>query len=299
MTASLGGNRKGTLSVQAVSAAARRSQEIIMRIGNESLDRLAETGCPGCRVPFAMDITMAFQPIVNVSDGSIFAYEALVRGADGSGAGAVISKVTHDNRFAFDQLCRRTAVELAARLGITTKVSINFLPNAVYQPEVCLGTTLAAARRSDFPIDQIMFEVTEGERVEDRPHLVRILNEYKRQGFTTAIDDFGAGHSGLNLLAEFQPDVLKLDMDLVRNIDESRARRAIVECIVKLAYALDIAVIAEGVETRAELDALRSVGVSLIQGYLLAKPGFQSLPAIDRAVFGGSTGRRLKFERRA
>ena len=255
-----------------------------MRIGHESLDGLAETGCSGCRAPFEMSITMAFQPIVDVTNGSVFAYEALVRGADGAGAGSVISKVNHDNRFAFDQLCRRTAVELAAKLGITTRVSINFMPNAVYKPEVCLGTTLAAARRAKFPIDQIMFEVTEGERVEDRPHLVRILNEYKRQGFTTAIDDFGAGHSGLNLLAEFQPDVLKLDMDLIRDIDQSRARRAIVESIVKLAHALDIAVIAEGVETHAELAALRSAGVRLTQGYLLAKPSFESLPTINRSV---------------
>ncbi|RXF75210.1 EAL domain-containing protein [Hansschlegelia zhihuaiae] len=234
---------------------------------------------------------MAFQPIVDVTDGSIFAYEALVRGVDGSGAGAVMSKVTHDNRFAFDQLCRRRAVELAARLGMTTRVSINFMPNAVYQPELCLGTTLAAARRSNFPIDRIMFEVTEGERVEDRPHLVNILNEYKRQGFTTAIDDFGAGHSGLNLLAEFQPDVVKLDMDLVRGIDTSRARQAIVNCVTRLAYALDIAVVAEGVETRDELAALRRLGIKLIQGYLLAKPAFEALPAIDAAA--------LKTRRRA
>lgn len=254
-----------------------------MPFGDESLDLLASAGCPGCRAPFGMELTMAFQPIVDVTDGSVFAYEALVRGLDGSGAGAVISKVTQDNRFAFDQLCRRRAVELAASLGVTTRVSINFMPNAVYQPELCLGTTLSAARRSNFPIERIMFEVTEGERVEDRPHLVRILNEYKRQGFTTAIDDFGAGHSGLNLLAEFQPDVVKLDMDLVRGIDSSRARQAIVNCVTRLAHALDIAVIAEGVETRAELGTLRKLGIKLIQGYLLAKPGFESLPEIDRS----------------
>lgn len=262
-----------------------------MAIGDESLDDLKAAGCPGCRAPFAMDVTMAFQPIVDVSNGSIFAYEALVRGADGAGAGAVLSAVTHDNRFAFDQLCRRTSVELAARLGVTSRVSINFMPNAVYQPAVCLGTTLAAARRAQFPIERIMFEVTEGERVEDRPHLVRILNEYKRQGFTTAIDDFGAGHSGLNLLAEFVPDVIKLDMDLIRDIDKSRSRQAIVGSMIKLARALDIAVIAEGVETRDEASTLRRMGISLMQGYLLARPGFERLPEVD---FGALAPRRRK-----
>lgn len=255
-----------------------------MGVGDESFDLLAASGCPGCRVPFGMDLTMAFQPIVDVLDGSVFAYEALVRGADGSGAGAVMSRVTHDNRFAFDQLCRRRAVELASSLGVATRISINFMPNAVYQPELCLGTTLAAARRARFPIDRIMFEVTEGERVEDRPHLVKILNEYKRQGFTTAIDDFGAGHSGLNLLAEFQPDVIKLDMDLVREIDASAVRRSIVGCIVRLARALDIVVIAEGVETKEELATLRGLGINLLQGYLLARPAFEALPEIDRSV---------------
>lgn len=257
-----------------------------MRIGDESLGLLADAGCPGCRVPFAMDLTMAFQPIVDISDGSVFAYEALVRGVDGAGAASVIAQVTPDNRFAFDQLCRRRAVELAARLGVTTRISINFMPNAVYQPALCLGTTLAAAKRADFPVEQIMFEVTEGEKIEDRPHLVRILDEYKRQGFTTAIDDFGAGHSGLNLLAEFQPDVVKLDMDLIRGIDTNRVRQQIVNCVVKLARGLDIAVVAEGIETTAEFAMLKSLGVKLMQGYLLAKPGFERLPEIDRSVLG-------------
>ncbi|HEY0292810.1 MAG TPA: EAL domain-containing protein [Hansschlegelia sp.] len=252
-----------------------------MSAGNESLDLLAEAGCPGCRTPFVMDLTMAFQPIVDVSDGSVFAYEALVRGLDGSGAGAVISQVTEDNRFAFDQLCRRRAIEHAARLGVESKVSINFMPNAVYQPALCLGTTLAAARRHDFPIERIMFEITEGERIEDRPHLKAILTEYKRQGFITAIDDFGAGHSGLNLLAEFQPDVIKLDMGLVQGIATDQVRQAIVTAMVRLAGELGIALIAEGVETHAEFSTLKGAGVTLMQGYLFARPGFETLPAVD------------------
>ena len=257
-----------------------------MTVDQELSELLASAGCSGCRTPFAMDITMAFQPIVDVTNGAVFAYEALVRGVDGSGAATVMAAVTHENRFAFDQLCRRRAVELASALGITSRVSINFMPNAVYQPALCLGTTLAAARRFQFPVEKIMFEVTEGEQIEDRPHLVNILNEYKRQGFITAIDDFGAGHSGLNLLAEFQPDVIKLDMELIRNIDASRSRQAIVTCVTRLAHALEVAVIAEGVETRDELTALRKLGIKLVQGYLLARPAFQQLPAIDREVLG-------------
>lgn len=251
-----------------------------MPVGHESHDLLQAAGCLGCSTPFPHAITMAFQPIVDVTDGSIFAFEALVRGVDGAGAGAVLAEVTPDNRFAFDQLCRRTAVELAARLRIEARLSINFMPNAVYQPEICLGTTLAAAKRHQFPVERIMFEVTEGERVDDRAHLTRIMAEYRRQGMVTAIDDFGAGHSGLNLLAEFQPDVIKLDMDLIRGIDVSRARQAIVASVARLADTLGISIVAEGVETEAELAVVRGIGIRLVQGYLLAKPGFERLPEV-------------------
>ncbi len=97
-------------------------------------------------------------------------------------------------------------------------------------------------------------------------------------GFTTALDDFGAGHSGLTLLARFQPDVVKLDMRLVRGIDSNSQRRIIVEAVVALCGRLGIRVVAEGVETRAELDAVRSTGIDLVQGFLLAKPAFEKLP---------------------
>jgi len=249
-------------------------------LGDESLDLLAKAGCSGCRTPFAVDLTMAFQPIVDIVEQKVFAYEALVRGADGAGAGAVLAKVTEDNRFAFDQLCRRRAVEHAARLGVESMVSINFMPNAVYQPALCLGTTLAAARRHEFPINRIMFEVTEGERIEDRAHLKSILNEYKRQGFKTAIDDFGAGHSGLNLLADFQPDVLKLDMALIQGISQDRVRRAIVLNVARMAKQLKIAIIAEGIETREDMETLKNMGIKLMQGYFFARPGFETLPPV-------------------
>ncbi len=104
-------------------------------------------------------------------------------------------------------------------------LSINFLPNAVYRPEACIQSTFKAARQYGFPIERIIFEVTEGEEVMDRPHLVDIFREYTRFGFSTAIDDFGAGYAGLTLLSEFQPDIIKIDMELVRNIDTSLASK--------------------------------------------------------------------------
>ncbi|MCW4384213.1 EAL domain-containing protein [Salinibacterium sp. SYSU T00001] len=239
--------------------------------------------CESCQRRDALDFdfTMAFQPIVDVEKREVFAYEALVRGTDGSGAYSILSRVDDHNRYSFDQRCRVKAVELAARLGIECFVSINFLPNAVYEPATCIRATLAAAERNSFPPDRIIFELTESEEPANKQHLLGIMEDYSRRGFTTAIDDFGAGYSGLTLLADFQPDIVKLDMALIRDIHIDTVRQAIVEGVLDVCRRLDIGIVAEGVETIDEYVWLVERGVRYIQGYLLAKPGFEELPAID------------------
>ena len=223
---------------------------------------------------------MAFQPIVSLGGQRVVAYEALVRGADNSSAGAVFTEVTEENRYLFDQVCRKTAIDLAARLGLADTgalLSINFLPNAVYNPASCIRVTLEAARRTGFPIDRIMFEFTESEKV-DPQHLLGILKHYRKLGFLTAIDDFGAGFAGLNLLSEFVPDVVKIDLNLVRDCDTDAIKRAILRRNSELLRDLGITVICEGVETIAEVEVLRDIGIDLFQGFLFAKPGFETLP---------------------
>jgi EAL domain-containing protein (putative c-di-GMP-specific phosphodiesterase class I) len=176
------------------------------------------------------------------------------------------------------------AIELAGALfppGEETKLSINFMPNAVYEPVACIGATLEAAHRVGFAHRQIMFEFTENERMTDVAHLQRIIAEYRKQGFSTALDDFGAGYAGLNLLANFQPDYIKIDMDLIRGIATSPARQTIIACVMAMARELGVAVIAEGIETDAELTALRAAGITLFQGYLFAKPAIASLPRVQ------------------
>lgn len=251
-------------------------------------DDPAMHGCLRCRdtdAPLDLDLRMAFQPIVDASRREVFAYEALVRGGAGQGAGWVLDQVTPQTMYRFDQTCRVLAIETAARLGLRTRLSINFMPNAVYEPASCIRLTLAAAERVGFPVEQLMFEITEGERIVDPDHALRILRDYHRRGFTTAIDDFGAGFAGLNLLAQFQPQVLKIDMALVRGIDASPPRQAIVQGVAHMAGRLDSRLVAEGVETRAELDCLRALGVELFQGYLLARPEVELLPEPDWSMF--------------
>ncbi len=241
-----------------------------------------QAGCQGCRSEgAAFHLAMAFQPIVDCETGRPFAFEALVRGSNGEGAAEVLSKVTAENRYAFDQQCRVAAIKGAVEAGILAtdaKLSINFLPNAVYSPAACIQLTLKTAREVGFPTDRLIFEFTENEQMIDTDHVRDIVGSYRKMGFTTAIDDFGAGHAGLGLLAKFQPDLIKLDMDLLRRVDQSEPRRIIVSGVMAIARALGIAVIAEGIETTGEYKVLRKIGIRYMQGYLLGRPGFKTLP---------------------
>ena len=119
-------------------------------------------------------------------------------------------------------------------------------------------------------------------------HIKNILKSYKQMGFATALDDFGAGYAGLQLLADFQTDFIKLDMALIRNIDEDMPRRMIVDSIVKLCRRMGIVIIAEGVETPDELAAIRNMGIDLVQGFLLARPGFEKLPELAYDLDAGA-----------
>jgi EAL domain-containing protein (putative c-di-GMP-specific phosphodiesterase class I) len=248
---------------------------------------IAKSKCGACRSDVSLpSFTMAFQPIIDLDSAEVYAYEALVRPTGGGSAADVLSQINEQNRYSFDQACRVKAIELAARLDMDTILSINFLPNAVYQPAACLQKTFEAAERSQFPVHHLMFEVTESEPARDVGHLQSIFKEYKRHGMITAIDDFGAGHAGLNMLADFQPDVLKIDMALTRSIHSDDVRNKIVGAIVGLCRSLHISVIAEGIETIEEAVALRVLGVRLFQGYLFARPGLEQLPRVPESIIG-------------
>lgn len=136
-----------------------------------------------------------------------------------------------------------------------------------------------------FPSERIIFEVTEGDEIEDRQHLKSIVDYYQKTGFRTAIDDFGAGYAGLNLLADMQTDLVKLDMALVRNIDRDRNRRIITNGILQVCRDLGIDVIAEGIETPGELSALVDLGIDLFQGFHFARPAFEAVAAVPDSAY--------------
>lgn len=232
--------------------------------------------CSDCHetIELGFEFEFAFQPIVDIRNKTIFAHEALVRGPNGEAAYSVLQQV--DNPYRFDQACRIKAVKTASEIQLLNLLSINFMPNAVYKPELCIRTTLEAAKQYHFPTENIIFEFNEQDLVQDTSHIYNIVTEYKKMGFKTALDDFGAGYAGLNFLANFQPDLVKLDMSLLRNIDQSKPRQAIVKAATRMCEELNIKVIAEGVETIAEKDVLASYSIDLFQGYLFCKPSFKS-----------------------
>jgi EAL domain-containing protein (putative c-di-GMP-specific phosphodiesterase class I) len=225
--------------------------------------------------------TMAFQPIVDARSNRIVAHEALVRGRGGDGAATVLSQITDENVYAFDQACRVKAIEMAAALGLTGGLSINFLPRAVYEPKACIRQTLAAAARTGFPLNQLTFEIVEHEQITDIAHIRSIIDEYRRLGFKIALDDFGMGYSSLARLAALEPDVIKLDRELISDCDMHEARLTIVARMVSLTDQLGVRLVAEGVERQGEVEALRSVGVRLMQGYYFSRPIFQGFARPD------------------
>lgn len=248
--------------------------------------------CEGCDVAETLDFDflIALQPIVAIREQRVWGYEALVRGTAGEGAAAVLARVNDQNRYRFDQMCRVKAIETAGHLfrDPDLHLSINFMPNAVYEPSACIRTTLAAAAKVGFAHDKIMFEFTENERMDDVGKVKHIVSEYKRFGFITALDDFGAGYAGLSLLAKFQPDLIKLDMEIVRDIHLSRPKQAILRAVMTLSQELGIAVLAEGVEVLEEAELLQAAGVTLLQGYYFAKPMLGILPPVSFAAMSFS-----------
>jgi len=226
--------------------------------------------------------SFAFQPIVDIGSQEVFAYEALVRGRANEPAGTVFAALGPAQLHTFDRAARVQAIALAASLGLNAGISLNFLPRSLETLPDAISSTIDAARKAGISERKIFLEITEGELIRDLAGFASSINQYRASGIHLVIDDFGAGYSGLNLLADFQPDVIKIDMHLVRDIDCKGPRQAIVRAVIQVCDDLGIEVVAEGVETQLEYRWFKRAGVRLFQGYLFGRPEFEALPA---AVF--------------
>ena len=224
------------------------------------------------------EFSFAFQPIVNTSTGKIDAFEVLARGVNGESAAQVFQKVHSVNKYYFDEILRVQAIPFAVNLGVNCYLHLNFLPSSIEVSKTAISSIIEVAEPLKFPINNIVLEVTESEIINDITCFSKAVNHYRSFGIKFAIDDFGSGYAGLNLLADFQPDSIKIDMSIVRNIDSHGPRQAIVRGIIRTCQDLGIDIIAEGVETDQEYRWFCEEGIEIFQGYFFAKPGFKHLP---------------------
>lgn len=226
------------------------------------------------------DFSFAFQPIVNSRTKKISSYEALVRGINNEPAYLILNTVSSDQKYHFDSLLRQKAIALAVELGIQTRLNLNLLPESLSATDNAISSTYESAKKYNFPPGNIVIEVTESEIIRDMSGFTKTLENYRSLGVTFSIDDFGAGYSGLNLLAEFLPDSIKIDMSLIRDIHKNGPRQAIIRGIIRTCEDLGVDLIAEGVESLDEYVWCYEEGIELFQGYYFSKPGFQSLPQV-------------------
>jgi len=220
-----------------------------------------------------------FHPIVSAHTGQVFAHEALIRArrpgtTDVIGAWPIINACTQLGlEHVLDQRARQSAIRCAAALALPKSLFfINFLPNTIYDPEICLRTTMEAAKEYKMPLSRLVFEVVETENIPDMARLQRILDYYRAEGIGTAVDDMGAGFATMAYLEALRPDYVKLDRDLVVQAASGLMARRKLEAIVDQAKQLNIQVIAEGIETPDQMRVCRDSGVDYLQGFLFARP---------------------------
>lgn len=227
-------------------------------------------------------LTAHFQPIVDLASSTIYGYESLARGV--SDEGKLIYPDTlfrwgreGDMLFYLDRACRETSLKTAAVKNIASKVFINFIPTAIYDPEHCLQSTVKWAKQLDFNPKNIIFEVIESDHVADLDHLKKILDYYKSQGFMVALDDVGSGYSSLNMIAKLLPDIVKIDREIIDHIDTNVVNQSIFRAIVQIAKENNIIVLAEGIERAEEAAFCTREGANLAQGYYFGKPSAEPI----------------------
>ncbi len=237
----------------------------------------------------ANSLSVVFQPLVSLATKSCVACECLVRGDQGGtpvGAESLLSTarvlgMSHE----LDHAAWRAALKQGRSLmqnGLA--LFLNFTPSSVYNPKFDVKKTKAMCQEMGADISQLVFEVTEAEKVHDLDFLKSIMQEYRAEGAKIALDDLGSGYSSILHLADLRPDYVKLDQRLVRNAYGDRLRSVLLKAITEASHKLGIRVVAEGVETEDDLKFCFEIGADLAQGYFLARPAEVPLPVSSEAM---------------
>jgi EAL domain-containing protein (putative c-di-GMP-specific phosphodiesterase class I) len=226
-------------------------------------------------------ISFAFQPIVETSSGEVVAFEALIRGPTGELAMDFLNGVSTADVHRFDLESKADAIQRAAQLGIRCRLAVNLLPKSLTNAPEAVSFLIKQIRTCGIKPEQLIVELTEEEAIANPLLFQNMVRQLRASGIQIAIDDFGAGYAGLSLLAEFQPDILKIDKKIIQGVAANGPRQAIVRAIVEFCICLGIRVIAEGIENQEDWQWLESAGVHWFQGNLYAEPGLNQIPTIN------------------
>jgi EAL domain-containing protein (putative c-di-GMP-specific phosphodiesterase class I) len=268
-----------------------RPERLVSRVLEEAWDcvrvlraqRELQTRCDLQEVLLADQLSTVFQPILELRGRSVLGYEALTRGPAGSVYQMPLRLFEMaeqaDLVFELDRKCRRRALLSATELPTEAKLFVNVYPSAMYDPEFRGGALVRLVEAQGLTPDRVVLEITEKSAIENYELFAEALSELTHRGFSIAVDDVGAGYSGLEKIAHLKPRYLKFDRELIRDIDSSYIRREMTRALRTFANSIGSAIIAEGIERQAELDTLVDLGVGYGQGYLLGRPAGAFLPA--------------------
>ncbi len=238
-------------------------------------------------------LTPHFQPIVSLSQKKIIGYEALIRGPSDSPLHSPFNLFDTAERFdlstKLEYICRELTIKRYADLNIKEKLFVNVSPSVLLQPDFKKGETLKLL--DQFGVDPrfVVIELTEHQPTDDF-HLMReAVAHYRKMGFEIAIDDLGAGYSGLRLWSELQPEYVKIDMHFIQGINNDPIKLNFVRSIQNIASSLNCNVIAEGIETEEEYKVVEQLGITHAQGYYFARPSAIPLEKVDEWLFIDST----------
>ncbi|HWP80893.1 MAG TPA: GGDEF domain-containing protein [Candidatus Acidoferrum sp.] len=227
-------------------------------------------------VLFNSSIGTVFQPIVSLETGVVFGYEALSRISIPACEVNIeeLFQIAHrqDRLWELEMLCRTKALQHAARQSNRSVLFLNVDGNIIHDPQFRAGFTVEKLREYGVGAGGVVIELTEKSAVADIEGFMSSVSHYKAQGFQIAIDDFGSGYSGLNRVCTLLPKFLKIDINLIRDINKDALKRSAVCSTVEFCRQVGIQVVAEGIETEEELKTVIQLGVNFGQGYYLLRP---------------------------
>lgn len=223
------------------------------------------------------NLTVHFQPIVSLKNRDIFGYECLTRAFDENGKFIPPIEIfdfarRNDMIFKLDNQTRKNAIKMSSLKNIKSKIFINFVPTSIYDPANCLKDTIKMINELNISPDQIIFEVVETEKIDNIDHLKKVMDFYRKEGFLTALDDLASGYSSLNMFVSLNPDYIKIDQNIIRGIHQNNLNQSILKALLQIAKDTNTKVLAEGIETKEELDFISNYDIELAQGYYFSRP---------------------------